>query len=82
MLVADLKDTFKIKEGMEADYITTMERRPMNICRVVGQGVVKRKSAPWVLALPWVDKKTTPGEKNGAVLLCLGPRVEDWGEGT
>eukprot|EP00969_Alexandrium_andersonii_P209730 9264628-Alexandrium_andersonii.AAC.1 len=44
---------WKLKESDCGDCVQAMERRFMNLCRVVGQGEKKARQAPWVQMLPW-----------------------------
>lgn len=55
-LVLNEKETFGMKPMDAVDWVETMTRRMMNLCRVVSQGQKKHGDTPWVQNLPWVTK--------------------------
>ena len=54
-----------LAESIRDDYVETMTRRVMNLCRVVAQALAKGTKAQWVQELPFV-KVAEPSEASSS----------------
>jgi hypothetical protein len=65
LIVEQNMTAWKLKAGEVEDYIETQTRRLRNLCRVVGQGLIRKPQPKWVLDLPFmkIEAESTPPPK-------------------
>ena len=75
MILAEFAETWKIKKEHSDDYVTTLERRAMNIHRKVSQAAAKTKArAKWTERLPWKLADQQIVEVAASSSRSIGPR--------
>lgn len=65
-LYSEMSDAWGIDPAHKNEYIETMTRRVVNMCRVVNQAQVKRNKAPWFLNLSFAPAPASKSRSSAA----------------